>query len=226
MSAPTDGIVFLFDCDNTLLDNDRIHDDLDAHIRSLFGADAGAHYWRIFEELRAGLGYADYLGALQRFRLELPFDPRVLQLSGFLLDYPFAERLYPGALDAVKHCRTWGLTAILSDGDAVFQPRKLERSGIRAAVEGRVLIYVHKERALDEMMRAYPARRYVMVDDKLRLLAAMKAVLGDRLFTVFPRQGHYALDTAANLALPAADLSVERIGELAAFDFGVLAGVV
>jgi len=222
MRPPGDGIVFLFDCDNTLLDNDRIHDDLDAHLRELFGADVAARYWRIFEELRFELGYADYLGALQRFRFEVQNDPRVLQLSGFMLDYPFAERLYPGALDAVKHCRTWGLTAILSDGDAVFQPRKLERSGIREAVEGRILIYVHKERALDEMMRIYPARRYVMVDDKLRLLAAMKSVLGERLFTVFPRQGHYALDTAVNKALPPADLSIEHIGELGAFDFGAL----
>jgi FMN phosphatase YigB (HAD superfamily) len=223
MSAREDGIVFLFDCDNTLLDNDRVHDDLDAHLRGLFGGEAGDRYWRIFEELRASLGYADYLGALQRLRLEMSSDPRVLQISGFLLDYPFAERLYPGALDAVRHCRHWGLTVILSDGDAVYQPRKLERSGIRAAVEGRVLIYVHKERALDEMMRSYPARRYVMVDDKLRLLAAMKGTLGDRLFTVFPRQGHYARDAAGNLGLPAADLSVEHIAELACFDFGGVA---
>jgi FMN phosphatase YigB (HAD superfamily) len=223
MSAREDGVVFLFDCDNTLLDNDRVHDDLDAHLRALFGGEAGDRYWRIFEELRASLGYADYLGALQRLRLEMPGDPRVLQISGFLLDYPFAERLYPGALDTIRHCRHWGLTVILSDGDAVYQPRKLERSGIRAAVEGRVLIYVHKERALDDMMRSYPSRRYVMVDDKLRLLAAMKGTLGDRLFTVFPRQGHYARDAAGNLGLPAADLSVEHIAELACFDFGGVA---
>jgi FMN phosphatase YigB (HAD superfamily) len=214
-------LVFLFDCDNTLLDNDRVHDDLDAHLRGLLGADAAARYWRIFEELRTGLGYADYLGALQRLRLDLQCDPRVLQSSGYLLDYPFAERLYPGALDAVKHCRKWGLTVILSDGDAVFQPRKLERSGIREAVDGRVLIYVHKERALNEVTRIYPARRYVMVDDKLRLLAAMKAVLAEKLYSVFPRQGHYARD-AGNLALPSADLTVEHIGELAAHDFGPL----
>ena len=223
MSATQDGVVFLFDCDNTLLDNDRIHDDLDAHLRELLGAGTAAQYWRVYEELRAALGYADYLGAVQRLRLELPADPRVLQLSGFMLDYPFADRLYPGALDAVKHCRRWGLTAILSDGDAVFQPLKLERSGIRAAVEGCVLIFVHKERELEEMMRIYPARRYVMVDDKLRLLAAMKSTLGERLFTVFPRQGHYARDTAGNVALPAADLSIEHIGELSSFDFGSVA---
>jgi FMN phosphatase YigB (HAD superfamily) len=222
---PGDGIVFLFDCDNTLLDNDRLRDDLDAHLQSLFGAESAARFWHIFEELRTALGFADYLGAVQQFRLGLQRDPRVLELSAFLLDYPFAERLYPGALAAVKHCRTFGLTVILSDGDAVFQPRKLERSGIRDAVEGRVLIYVHKERELDEVTRLYPARRYVMVDDKLRLLAAMKSVFADRLFTVFPRQGHYAMDTVANQALPPADLNVEHIGDLMTHDFHELTGV-
>lgn len=220
-----DGIVFLFDCDNTLLDNDRVHDDLDAHLRDTLGTEEAARYWRHFEELRTTLGYADYLGAVQRLRLDLQHDPRVLQLSGYLLDYPFADRLYPGALDAVEHCRRWGPTAILSDGDAVFQPRKLERSGIRNAVEGRVLIYVHKELMLDDVARIYPARRYVMVDDKLRLLAAMKSVWADRLFTVFPRQGHYAQDAAGNLALPPADLDVEHIAELASYDFSALTGV-
>ena len=219
-----DDIVFLFDCDNTLLDNDRVHDDLDAHLRDTFGSEEAKRYWRSYEELRATLGYADYLGAVQRFRLDRQDDPRVLQLSGYLLDYPFADRLYPGALEAVRHCRAWGPTVILSDGDAVFQPRKLERSGIRDAVEGRVLVYVHKELELDEVTHLYPARRYVMVDDKPRLLAAMKSVLADRLFTVFPRQGHYALDTAANQGLPPADLDVEHIGELASYDFGELTG--
>lgn len=218
-------IVFLFDCDNTLLDNDRVHDDLDAHLRDTFGAGEAARYWRHFEELRTTLGYADYLGAVQRLRLDLQHDPRVLRLSGYLLDYPFANRLYPGALDAVKHCRRWGPTVILSDGDAVFQPRKLERSGIRDAVDGRVLIFVHKELMLDEVTRHYPARHYVMVDDKLRLLAAMKSVLADRLFTVFPHQGHYAADAAAIRDLPPADLNVEHIGELASYDFGSLPGV-
>jgi len=217
-------IVFLFDCDNTLLDNDRVHDDLDANLRDTFGVEEAARYWGHYEELRTTLGYADYLGALQRFRLDRQDDPRVLQLSGYLLDYPFADRVYPGALEAVRHCRAWGPTVILSDGDAVFQPRKLERSGIRDAVEGRVLVYVHKELKLDEVTHLYPARRYVMVDDKPRLLAAMKSVLADRLFTVFPRQGHYALDTAANQGLPPADLDVEHIGELASYDFGELTG--
>ncbi len=215
-------LVFLFDCDNTLLDNDRIHDDLDAHLRSSLGEEAAKSYWRIFEELRTELSYADYLGAVQRLRLERHQDQRVLELSGFLLDYPFADRLYPNALAAVKHCRGSGLTVILSDGDAVFQPRKLERSGILEAVEGRALIYVHKERMLEEMMRRYPARRYVMVDDKLRLLTAMKATMQDKLFTVFPRQGHYAFDTEALKTLPPADLTIDHVGELMSQDFRAL----
>ena len=221
MPNPAD-LVFLFDCDNTLLDNDGLHDDLDAHLRSTLGGEAAKSYWRIFEELRTELSYVDYLGAVQRLRLELHQDPRVLELSAFLLDYPFADRLYPRALAAVKHCRAWGPTVVLSDGDAIFQPRKLARSGIRDAVEGRVLIYVHKERMLDDMMRRHPARRYVMVDDKLRLLGAMRDVLGDQLFTVFPRQGHYALDLAAIRGLAAADLTVEHIGDLLSHDFGTL----
>jgi FMN phosphatase YigB (HAD superfamily) len=219
-----DDIVFMFDCDNTLLDNDRVHDDLDGHLRGQFGQAGSDRYWRIFEELRGQLGYADYLGALQRFRLDLQDDPRVLQLSGFLLDYPFASRLYPAALDAVKHCRAWGPTVVLSDGDAVFQPRKLVRSGIWDAVEGRVLIYIHKESMLQEVTRRYPARRHVMVDDKLRILTAMKSALADRLFTVFPRQGHYALDTETNATLPPADLNIEHIGDLTTYDFSTLAG--
>ena len=223
MSAGDD-IVFLFDCDDTLLDNDAVHDDLDAHLRDVFGPEGRERYWRIFEDLRGALGYVDYLGAVQRLRLDLQQDPRTLELSGFLLDYPFASRLYPAALDAVRHCRAWGPTVIVSDGDAVYQPRKLERSGIRDAVEGRVLIYVHKEHMLDDLERRYPARRYVMVDDKLRLLAAMKSALADRLFTVFPRQGHYALDAAANAGLPPADLAIEHIGDLVTYDFSRLAG--
>jgi len=218
------GMVFLFDCDNTLLDNDAVHDDLDARLGRLFGREDGARYWRIFEELRTTLGYADYLGALQRFRLELHEDPRVLDLSAFLLDYPFAKRLYPAALDAVEHCRAWGQTVVLSDGDAVFQPRKLVASGIWEAVEGRVLIYVHKERMLDDMERRFPARRYVLVDDKLRLLASVKSVLADKVFTVFPRQGHYARDVAGNTSLPPADLNIEHIGDLVTYDFSQVTG--
>jgi len=207
-------VVFLLDVDNTLLDNDRVQDDLRNHLELEFGAASRDRYWAIFEALRIELGYADYLGALQRYRLGAMNDPRLLLMSSFLVDYPFADRLYPGALDAIAHLRTCGLTVILSDGDAVFQPRKVQRSGLWDAVEGRVLIYVHKERMLDEVGRRYPARHYVMVDDKLRILAAMKEVWKSHLTTVFVRQGHYALDPKATAPYPPADVTLERIGDL------------
>ena len=218
MTAAVD-VVFLLDVDNTLLDNDRVQDDLRNHLEREFGAASRDRYWAIFEALRTELGYADYLGALQRYRLGAMNDPRLLLMSAFLVDYPFADRLYPGALDALAHLRTCGLTVILSDGDAVFQPRKIQRSGLWEAVEGRVLIYIHKERMLDDVEQRYPARHYVMVDDKLRILAAMKNSWGDRLTTVFPRQGHYALDPHNLSAYPPADLAIERIGDLLNYDF-------
>ena len=191
-------VVFLFDVDNTLLDNDRVQDDLRNHLEREFGAKSRDRYWAILEELSTELGYADYLGALQRYRLEDCCDPRLLTMSSFLVDYPFANRLYSGSLDALEHVRPWGPTVILSDGDVVFQPRKVQRSGLWEAVEGRVLIYIHKEEMLNDVERLYPARHYVMVDDKLRILTAMKKIWGDRLTTVWPRQGHYALDPRAS----------------------------
>lgn len=221
---PSENVVFLLDCDNTLLDNGLIEDDLSDHLALEFGAESRNRYWAIFEELRAELGYADYLGALQRYRLEDVSNPRLLLMSSFLVDYPFASRLYRGALDVIRHLRTWGLTVVLSDGDVVFQPRKIQRSGLWAAVEGRVLIYVHKERMLDAVAERYPARHYVMVDDKLRILAAMKKSWGDRLTTIFPRQGRYALDGRNILAYPAADLTVEHIGDLVDHDLTALLG--
>jgi len=207
--------VFLFDVDNTLLDNDAVQEDLSNHLESEFGRPARERYWSIFETLRAELGYADYLGALQRYRGEDPDDPQLLRMSGFLIDYPFPSRLYPGALQAVAHCRRAGPTAILSDGDVVFQPRKVTRSGLWDAVESRVMIYLHKEQMLEAVERRYPAKHYVMVDDKLRILDAMKKVWGPRLTTIFVRQGHYALDLANISAYPEADLTLERIGDLA-----------
>lgn len=220
--ATRDEIVFLFDCDNTLLDNDRVQHDLRAHLAREFGAANRDRYWQIFEALRAELGYADYLGALQRYRLGAMNDPRLLQMSGFLVDYPFADRLYPGALDAVAHLGAWGPTVVLSDGDVVFQPRKIQRSGLWQAVGGRVLIYIHKEEMLDDVEHRYPAGHYVMVDDKLRILAAMKDAMGSRLTTVFPRQGHYALDPHNTAAYSAADLTIERIGDLINYDLPTL----
>ncbi len=222
MSAP-DELVFLLDCDNTLLDNDRVIGDLRAHLAREFGTEGRDRYWEILEALHAELGYADYLGALQRCRLGAIDDPRLLQVSEFLLDYPFAERLYPQALQVIDHLRRRGKTVVLSDGDVVFQPRKIQHSGLWQAVEGRVLVYIHKERMTAEIEARYPARHYVMVDDKLHILAAMKAILRERLTTVFPRQGHYALDPQELSAQPPADLAVDRIGDLLNFDFPALA---
>jgi FMN phosphatase YigB (HAD superfamily) len=225
MNAKAD-VVFLLDCDNTLLDNDRVIDDLRAHLARAFGPASRDRYWQIFEALRAELGYADYLGALQRYRCAeesgVMNDPRLLLMSSYLVDYPFGDRLYPGALRAIEHLRHWGPTVILSDGDVVFQPRKIQCSGLWDAVEGRVLIYVHKEHMLDDVAQRYPARRYVMVDDKLRILAAMKEIVQGRLTTVFARQGHYALDPVNLATYPPADLAIERIGELLTYDFSSL----
>ena len=189
-----DDVVFLLDVDNTLLDNDRVSGDLKTHLDREFGTDCGDLYWMILDELRNELGYTDYLGALQRYRLVVAYDPRVLEVSSFLVDYPFANRLYAGSLETVRHLRQWGPTVILSDGDVVFQPRKVQSSGLWDAVEGHVLIYIHKEQMLDDVKRRYPAHHYIMVDDKLRILAAMKRSWQDQLTTIFPRQGHYACD--------------------------------
>ena len=207
-------LVFLLDVDNTLLDNDRFGADVGARLEQAFGAAERERYWTIYDALRDELGYADYLGALQKFRAGLDDSPDLLQMSAFMLDYPFASRLYPRALDAIKHLRTLGLPAVLSDGDVVFQPRKVQRSGIWDAVEGRVLIYLHKERMLDAMQRRFPASHYVMVDDKPQLLAAMKRVLGEKLTTVFVRQGHYAVESTSKVIDPAPDISIGRIADL------------
>ena len=217
-----DEVAFLFDVDNTLLDNDRIAKDLKDHLAYEFGPASRDRYWTIFEERRQEVGYADYLGALQRYRLELNNDPRLLLMSSFLVDYPFADRVYPGALDAIAHVRAWGRTIIVSDGDVVFQPRKVQRSGLWDAVDGRVLIYIHKEQVLGDVERRYPAKHYVMVDDKLRILAAMKRVWQDRLTTVFAHQGHYALDPTNDAAYPPAEIRIERIGDLVTYDLPAL----
>jgi FMN phosphatase YigB (HAD superfamily) len=215
-------IVFLVDVDNTLLDNDQVASDLMRHLVAEVGRARQQRYWELFEELRQQLGYADYLGALQRYRMENPRDAHVLTVSMFLVDYPFANRLYPNSLDVIAHLRRWGPVVILSDGDAVFQPRKIERSGLYAAVERNVLIYVHKERELDDVERRYPARHYVLIDDKLRILDAVKRVWGARVTTVFPRQGHYARDPAVLSLYAPADVTVERVGELLEHDAGRL----
>jgi FMN phosphatase YigB (HAD superfamily) len=220
--TPPDSIVFLVDVDNTLLDNDRIQNDIKRHLDREFGIACRERYWAILEQLFAELGYRDYLGALQRYRVEHPQDIHLLSMSSFLVDYPFANRLYPASLDVLEKFRSWGQTVVLSDGDVVFQPRKVERSGISEAVDGHVLIYIHKEQALDDVERRYPAKHYVLVDDKLRILAAVKKIWGDRVTTIFPRQGQYAYDPNVIAACPPADFTVERIGDLLNYELSAL----
>ena len=211
-------VVYLLDVDNTLLDSDRLIADLMRHLDETVGHESQQDYWTIFERLRTELGYADYLGALQTYRAEHPRDLNVLSASSFLIDYPFANRLFPNSLDVIDRLKAWGPTVILTDGDVVFQPRKIERSGLLEAIDGKVLIYVHKELELEDVERRFPAKRYVVVDDKLRLLAAFKSGWGDRVTTVFPRQGHYARDPDILRSYPAADISIDRIGDLLEID--------
>jgi len=211
-------VVFLLDVDNTLLDNDRVIADMRVHLAGTLGPEYERRYWDIFEARRSEVGYADYLGALEQYRTENPLDPQIISYSLFLLRYPFAERLYPGTLDLIASLQHRGAVAILSDGDVVFQPRKIDTSGLWAAVGGRVLVYIHKEQMLDDIERRYPAKRYVMVDDKLRILTAMKKQWGARLTTVFVRQGHYAHDPEILASEPAADVTVEKIGDLVGVD--------
>jgi FMN phosphatase YigB (HAD superfamily) len=212
--APTASVTFLVDLDNTLLDNDRFADDLGDTLEQAFGARERDRYWSIYDELRDSLGYADYLGALQRFRNGLENEPSLLQMSRYLLDYPFAERLYPDALATVAHLRSLGPTVLLSDGDMVFQPRKIQQAGVWDAVRGEVLVYVHKQHMLVAIQQRYPAAHYVMVDDKLQILAEMKQRMGNKLTTVFVRQGHYAEEAFGEGLDQAPDISIACIGEL------------
>ncbi len=220
-SAPSK-VVFLFDVDNTLLSNDQVIADLQKYLEAGVGTKGAQDYWRFFEELREELGYADYLGALQRYRAAYPHGLRLLSVSRFLINYQFANRLFPNSLDVLAHCRQWGPTVLLTDGDVVFQPRKIDCSGLFEAVEGRVMIYVHKEKELADVARHHPARHYIMVDDKARILAAMKAIWRSRLTTVFVRQGHYALDPKLAARCPGADVTIERIGDLLKYDLPAL----
>jgi FMN phosphatase YigB (HAD superfamily) len=218
--------VFLFDVDNTLLDNDHVTADLKRHLQASVGPERSLRYWQLFEEIRAELGYADYLGALQRYRLEHLHEPNLLDVSYFLMSYPFANRLFPNSIDAVEYAAKWGRAAILSDGDVVFQPHKVYRSGLYEAFDGNVLIYVHKERELADVETRYPADHYVLIDDKLRILDAVKKLWKSRVTTVFVRQGHYAHDTKTLAQYPAADISINRIGDLLDHDFAELSASV
>ena len=220
---PADHTVFLFDVDNTLLDNDHVVADLMRHLERDIGHEQAARYWEYFEQLRTELGYADYLGALQRYRVMHPRNFNIMSVSYFLMDYHFANRLFPRALDAIEKFQQYGETAILSDGDMIFQPRKVQRSGIREAVDGKVMIYIHKENELDDVAARYPAEHYVLVDDKVRILASVKRAWGVRVTTVFPRQGHYAADEKETAKYAgAADVTVDRIDELLDYDLARL----
>ena len=209
--------VFLFDVDNTLLDNDRVIEDLTRYLKREVGSKRARCYWALFEQLRTRLGYADYLGALQRYRIEYPHDLGLLAVSRFLIHYPFANRLFPNSLDVIERVKQWGPAVLLTDGDVVFQPHKVDRSGLYDAVDGHALIYVHKERELADVEARQPAAHYVMVDDKLRILAAIKKIWGGRVTTVFVRQGHYAHDPAILASYAPADVTIERIGDLLDF---------
>jgi FMN phosphatase YigB (HAD superfamily) len=224
MAFSRSSLVCLLDVDNTLLDNDRVTSDMRRFLEREVGAERTRRYWEIFEDLRSELGYADYLGALQRYRAEYPRDPHVLHLSSYLIDYPFANRLYPESLDAIDYLKSFASVVILSDGDVVFQPRKIERSGLGSAVDDNVLIYVHKEQELDDVEARFPAEHYLVVDDKVRVLAAIKKVWGERVTTVFPRQGHYAHDPEVLAAYPPADITIERIGEVLRLKLPLLLG--
>jgi len=206
--------VFLFDVDNTLLDNDRVTADLRRFLEREVGKRRSDCYWRIFEDLRAELGYADYLGALQRYRAEYPYDSHLLTVSTYLINYQFANRLFPNSLDVLEQCKQWGKAVILTDGDVVFQPRKIERSGLYEAVDGNILIYVHKELELADVERRYPAKHYFLFDDKLRILAAIKEQWKDRVTTIFVRQGHYAFDESECAKYQSSDIAVDTIGDL------------
>jgi len=225
---PDSNTVFLFDVDNTLLDNDRVTADLKRYLDANVGPERSLRYWQLFESLRSELGYADYLGALQRYRLENLHEPNLLAVSYFLMSYPFANRLFPGSVDAVEHVAQWGRVAILSDGDVVFQPHKIYRSGLYEIFEGNVLIYVHKEQELEDVERRYPAGHYVVVDDKLRILNAIKQIWKSRVTTVFVRQGHYACDPKILAQYAPADINIDRIGNLLEYDlasFSAASGV-
>jgi FMN phosphatase YigB (HAD superfamily) len=220
MTAPAN-LVFLFDVDNTLLDNDRVTADLKHHLEREVGDERQQRYWEFFEQLRSELGYADYLGALQRYRIAYPRDPGLLTVSHFMVNYPFATRLYPDSLDVIEHVKQWGTPVVLSDGDVVFQPLKIERSGIYESMDGNVLIYIHKEQELDDVEKRFPAAHYVLIDDKLRILSAVKKIWGSKVTTVFPRQGHYANDPKVLAEFPpatTADITLDRIGDLLKYD--------
>ena len=215
---PSEHVVFLFDVDNTLIDNDHIVADMKRNLERDIGNEQQQRYWDYFEELRTELGYADYLGALQRYRVNHPRDFGIIAVSYFLMNYQFANRLFPCSLDVIEQYKQYGETAILSDGDMIFQPLKIERSGLREAVDEKVMIYIHKEQELDDVKVRYPADHYVLIDDKVRILDAVKKTWGAHVTTVFPRQGHYAADEKEVAKYMPPDVTVDRIDQLRDYD--------
>ncbi len=204
--------VFLLDCDNTLLDNDALKADLDVRLRAFLGESLVERFWVVYEGVRGLRGTVDFPLTFERFREDLPDGATLERVRSIIMDYPFAEHVYPATLSTLRYLRRIGLPAIVSDGDSVYQPRKIERSKLADAVEGRVLVYVHKEEHLDEILARWPSDLYVMVDDKARILSATKERFPDRFVTVHVRQGHYGTDPE-RFAVPP-DVSIEHIGDL------------
>ena len=207
------GVAFLLDVDNTLINNDKVKTDLEERVVRYAGPDTAPVFWQVYEQVRRELDYVDLPLTLNRFRAESPEVERFAELSAAVLFYPFEECLYPRTLEVIEHLREIGTVAIVSDGDPVFQPAKIARAGLAAAVDDRVLIYVHKEQQLDDVRRRIPAGRYVIVDDKPNILVAVKRELGDRAVAIHVRQGRYARETGEWHA----DIEIDSIADLMEF---------
>ncbi len=209
-------LVFLIDVDNTLIDNDAVKKDLDEHITVELGPALAARFWEIYEQARKERETVDIPLALSRLRTQTSLadmdEQTYLHVHSIFDNYPFFERLYPGTLETLHYLRTLGLTVIVSDGDRFFQAEKIFASNLAEAVEGRVLIYIHKQQHLDEIVRQYPADHYVMIDDKPEILADTKELWGKRVTTAFVQQGKYAAEQKPPNFAP--DISVLHIADL------------
>jgi FMN phosphatase YigB (HAD superfamily) len=212
-------LAFLLDVDNTLLANDEVKEDLDHRLRKVLGNELTARFWETYEQVRHEQGVVDIPLSLTRLRAEVSesqLDKQTYQQVHAIFDtYPFFQRLYPHVIETLHYLRTLGLTIIVSDGDQYFQEEKIVNSHLAEAVEGRVLIYIHKQQHLEEILQRYPADHFVMVDDKAGILADCKALLGNRLTTVFVKQGKYAQEPLPTHFVP--DITIEHIGDLPTF---------
>lgn len=205
-------LVVLCDVDNTLLNDNRIVSDLCDFLLDKLGEQGAKQYWTHFEALSQSLGYADYLGALQRARDEHPHEMHFIAITNFLLTYPFSERLFPRALDVIDHVACWALPVIVSDGDVVLQPIKLHRAGLARKVQDRVLVYIHKEKELDDIMQRYPATHYVFVEDNLSILSSVKREWGQRVTTIHIRPHGHPPDEGRTALQP--DITLNDIGDM------------